>query len=136
VTVATMGIPAPRLPAWRARFLFTVILLWFAVLGARAFYLQGMSTGFLQAKGELRYSRTIELSATRGMIVDRHNEPLAISTPVESVAASPADLEVTPEQMQELSRLLNVSVSEMSKKIEDREREFVYLKRLLPPEQA
>ncbi len=128
--------PAPRLPAWRARFLFAVILLWFAALGARAFYLQGINTGFLQAKGESRYSRVIELPATRGMIVDRHNAPLAISTPVESVAASPADLEATPEQIKKLSRLLNVGAAELETKLADREREFVFLKRQLPPEQA
>jgi cell division protein FtsI (penicillin-binding protein 3) len=136
MSAATLNAPAPRLPAWRARFLFAVIALWFVALGGRAFYLQGMNTGFLQAKGESRYSRVIELPATRGMIVDRNNEPLAISTPVESVAASPADFEVTPEQMQKLSRLLDVGVAELESKLADKDREFVFLKRQLPPQHA
>lgn len=131
-----LGNQIPRLPAWRARLLFVLLLLWFAVLAGRAFYLQSMKTDFLQAKGESRYARVITLPATRGMIVDRNNEPLAISTPVESVAASPADLDATPDQLQKLARLLNVSGGELAAKLADRQREFVFLKRQLPPEQA
>ena len=77
--------PAVKLPAWRARVLFGLLLVWFVGLTGRALYLQGLNNDFLQQKGESRYSRVIELHPTRGRIVDRHNEPLAISTPVESV---------------------------------------------------
>jgi cell division protein FtsI (penicillin-binding protein 3) len=125
-----------KLPAWRARALFGLLLVWFVALAARALYLQGLNNDFLQQKGESRYSRVIDLHPTRGRIVDRHNEPLAISTPVESVAASPADVEITPEQMKRLARLLGTDASELRKKLSDPKREFVYLKRQLPPEEA
>jgi cell division protein FtsI (penicillin-binding protein 3) len=125
-----------RLPVWRSRLLQIGLLAWFVVLGGRALYLQGLHNDFLQRKGELRYSRVIEISATRGMIVDRNKEPLAISTPVESVAASPADIEITPAQTLRLANLLEVNVGEVSKKLADPAREFVYLKRQLPPELA
>ncbi|MBI4193892.1 MAG: penicillin-binding protein 2 [Betaproteobacteria bacterium] len=131
--------PAPfplRLPAWRSRLLLLALLAWLATLAARAFYLQGLHYDFLQRKGESRYSRVIELSATRGMIVDRNREALAISTPVESVAASPADVDITPEQTLKLARLLEIDVGEVKKRLADSRREFVYLKRQLPPEQA
>ena len=127
---------ALKLPAWRSRFLLVLLLAWFAVLTARALYLQGLHHGFLQQRGEARYSRVIELSATRGKIVDRNNEPLAISTPVESVAASPADVEASPEQGAKLARLLEMDATELKKKLSDTKREFVYLKRQLPPEDA
>ena len=127
---------ALRLPAWRARLLLLVLLAWFASLAGRAFYLQRLHDDFLQQKGESRYSRVIELSATRGMIVDRNKEPLAISTPVESVAASPADIQITPEQTARLAQLLATSAGEVQRKLADTRREFVYLKRQLPPEQA
>ena len=127
---------ALRLPAWRARLLLLVLLAWFAALAGRAFYLQRLHDDFLQQKGESRYSRVIELSATRGMIVDRNKEPLAISTPVESVAASPADIQITPEQTARLAQLLATSAGEVQRKLADTRREFVYLKRQLPPEQA
>lgn len=125
-----------KLPAWRSRLLLAGLLLWFVALAVRALYLQGLNHDFLQQKGESRYSRVIEISATRGMIVDRNNEPLAISTPVESVAASPADIEITPEQTLKLAALLETDVGEIRRKIADSKREFVYLKRQLPPQQA
>ena len=127
---------ALQLPAWRARMLLGLLLAWFAALACRALYLQGLNNDFLQQKGESRYSRVIELHATRGRIVDRNNEPLAISTPVESVGASPADIRITPEQVKRLARLIETDASELAKKLSDTKREFVYLKRQLPPEDA
>jgi cell division protein FtsI (penicillin-binding protein 3) len=127
---------ALKLPAWRSRLLLLALLVWFAALALRALYLQGLHNDFLQQKGESRYSRVIELTATRGRIVDRNNEPLAISTPVESVAASPADLVITPEQAKRLARLLGMDTGELRKKLADTRREFVYLKRQLPPDDA
>ncbi|HEV2008039.1 MAG TPA: penicillin-binding protein 2, partial [Burkholderiales bacterium] len=84
-----------RLPAWRSRAVLLSLLLAFGVLAARAIYLQGLHNSFLQRKGESRYGRVIELPATRGIITDRNREPLAISTPVESVWASAADIDIT-----------------------------------------
>ncbi|HSD99156.1 MAG TPA: penicillin-binding protein 2, partial [Burkholderiales bacterium] len=127
---------ALQLPAWRSRLLLLALLLWFAALALRALYLQGLHNDFLQQKGESRYSRVLELAATRGPIVDRYNEPLAISTPVESVGASPADVEITPEQLKRLARLLDADAGELRKKLADTRREFVYLKRQLPPDEA
>jgi cell division protein FtsI (penicillin-binding protein 3) len=125
-----------KLPAWRSRVLLGLLLVWFLALTGRAFFLQGLHNDFLQQKGESRYSRVVELTATRGRIVDRNNEPLAISTPVESVAASPADVEITPEQAKRLARLLETDAAELRKKLSDTQRDFVYLKRQLPPEEA
>jgi cell division protein FtsI (penicillin-binding protein 3) len=125
-----------RLPAWRSRLLVVALVGCLAVLAARALFLQGLHYDFLQRKGESRYSRAIEISATRGMIVDRNSEPLAISTPVESVAASPADAEINPEQTAKLARLLGLDSAEIARRLSDRKREFSYLKRQLPPEQA
>ena len=96
---------ALKLPAWRSRLLLLLLLAWFVALAGRALYLQGLNNDFLQQKGESRYSRAIELMPTRGRIVDRNNEQLAISTPVESVAASPADVEMTAEEAKRLARL-------------------------------
>jgi cell division protein FtsI (penicillin-binding protein 3) len=136
VSPAAQSLFPLRLPAWRSRLLLIGLLTWFVALAGRALYQQGLHNDFLQRKGELRYSRVIEISATRGMIVDRNKEPLAISTPVESVAASPADIEISPEQTLKLANLLEMSIGEVRKKFSDLKREFIYLKRQLPPEQA
>ena len=66
-----------RVPVWRSRFTMLIILAGFVVLVGRAMYLQGYRNDFLQAKGESRYSRVIEITANRGKIVDRNGEPLA-----------------------------------------------------------
>ena len=77
-----------ELPKWRARVLFSLLMLILIVLLARAVYLQGIHNEFLQQEGVARYGRVVDISAHRGNIVDRNGEPLAISTPVESVWAS------------------------------------------------
>jgi len=136
VNAAASPALALKFQTWRSRLLLIGLIAWFIALGARALYLQGLHNDFLQAKGESRYSRVISLSATRGMIVDRQNEPLAISTPVESVAASPADIDISTEDRVKLARLLDMELAELKRRLSDTKREFVYLKRQLPPEQA
>ncbi len=123
------------LPAWRSRTLFVLLLLAMLALFARAVYLQGIHNDFLQQKGDARYARVIEVPAHRGMITDRNGEPLAISTPVESVWASPSEVEIDLRQLMNLARVLGMTPEALRDKLQTR-RDFVYLKRQLPPEQA
>ena len=125
-----------RLPAWRARFALAALLAAFLVLAARSLYLQSISTGFLQEKGEARYSRVLEVPATRGRVVDRNGEALAISTPVKSVWAIPEDVDATPAQLKSLAALLALDPRELGRKLSAAERDFVYLKRQIAPETA
>ena len=125
-----------QLPAWRSRLMLLLLLAGFAVLIGRAIYLQGLHNDFLRERGEARYGRVLEITAHRGIIMDRHGEPLAVSTPVESVWASPDDVRITPEQERQLAKLLNLNVSELRKRLEDKSRDFVYLRRQLPPDDA
>ncbi len=127
---------ALKFSPWRSRLLLIGLIGWFIALTLRAVYLQGLHNDFLQAKGESRYSRVLSLSATRGMIVDRNSEPLAISTPVESVAASPSDTAMSSAQLAKLARLLEMDPKEVTRRLADSKRDFVYLKRQLPPEEA
>src|SRR3990167_8915540 len=96
------------LPGWRAAILFMLLLAGLAGLLGRGVYLQGIHDGFLQEKGNARYSRVIEVSAHRGMITDRNGEPLAVSTPVESVWVSPADVEADSRQVMQLAQILGM----------------------------
>jgi len=124
------------LPPWRARLLFGFLLLGFAGLLVRAVYLQGINDGFLQQKGDARYVRVVEVPAHRGMISDRNGEPLAISTPSESIWASPPDVEAKVEQIQQLAKILGLPFAELNGRIRDTSRGFIYLKRQIPPEIA
>ena len=125
-----------RLPVWRARFAVALLLAAFAVLAGRSVYLQSVNTVFLQGKGEARYSRVLEVPATRGRVVDRNGDALAISTPVKSVWAIPDDVKATPAQLKGLASLLSLDSRELGRKLSEAEREFVYLKRQIPPETA
>ena len=135
MSVASLPLPV-RLPQWRSRFALIALLAAFLVLAGRSIFLQSMETGFLQGKGEARYSRVLEVAATRGRVVDRNGEALAISTPVKSVWAIPEDVSATPAQMKSLAALLSMDPRELGRKLGDAEREFVYLKRQIPPEAA
>ncbi len=122
-----------RLPAWRSRLMALAILSCFAVLICRSFYLQVLHNDFLQEKGDSRYRRDLEISASRGRIADRHGDVLAISTPMKSVWAIPADARLTQQQTKQLAALLEIDVKELSRRLAS-DKPFVFLKRQLPPD--
>lgn len=121
-----------RLPPWRARLLLGLLLAGSVALVGRSFYLQGINKEFLIGKGESRYERVIEMPATRGRILDRHGDVLAISTPVKSVWAIPEDAKLTPAQTRALAKLLEADPREVTRKLAA-ERDFVFLKRQIAP---
>jgi cell division protein FtsI (penicillin-binding protein 3) len=121
---------------WRARTVVLLVFAGFMTLAARALYLQGMNDDFLQQRGESRYARTVVVTANRGTITDRNGDPLAISTPVESVWASPSDAKLSSQQRKKLARALGVSPKTLEKQLGNSTRDFVYLKRQLSPDLA
>ena len=125
-----------ELPKWRARVLLGLLLLILFLLLARAVYLQGIHDDFLQKEGVARYGRVVDISAHRGKIIDRNGESLAISTEVNSVWASPSDVEVTAKQISQLANIIGMNALDLKKKLSDSSRDFVYLKRQLPPDEA
>lgn len=139
-TAAGKGLPfssspilAVKLPVWRSRLVLFFLFIAFVALLARALWLQGVSTEFLQKQGATRYARTLELPATRGRITDRNGQVLASSVPVKAVWAIPDDvLEAPKEKLRELANLLEMSEAELRKKL-DSDRQFVYLKRQVEP---
>ncbi len=128
---------APRqYPLRRAALL---CLLGVAVLALvwRAVDLQLVHKQFLQEQGDARYLRTVTVAAHRGMITDRRGEPLAISTPVDSVWANPPLLLGAPESLAALSKLLNLDPRQLQAYLKARAgREFAYLKRRVNPDLA
>ena len=125
-----------NLPGWRASALFVLLVFGLFGLLVRGVYLQGIHNDFLQEKGNDRYSRVIEVNAHRGMIKDRNGEPLAVSTPVQSVWVSPADVEASNQQVRSLATVLKMNESEVRHQLFDNARDFVYLKRQISPDQA
>ena len=81
-----------HLAPWRMTTVGALILLGLGVVASRALYLQSLHTDYLQGKGDAISNRNLTLPAHRGMVSDRNGEPLAISTPVESLWARPTEL--------------------------------------------
>ncbi len=126
-----------QLYAGRHWFLLGLMLLGLTAVFGRAVYLQLFATDYLQAQGDARYLRSVEIAPSRGMILDRNGEPLAISAPVDSIWADPGTLGSAPEQWPELATALGVKVSDIKTNVENYAgREFMYLKRHLSPPDA
>lgn len=120
----------------RSRLVLFLLFLAFAGLIARALWLQGISTEFLQKQGESRYARTLELPATRGKILDRNGHVLASSVPVKAIWAIPEDVMTQPkEKISQLASLLGMNEKALYAKL-DSDRSFVYLKRQVDNEVA
>ena len=125
-----------KLEGWRSRVVLLLCLGGFALLLGRAFYLQGLNNDFLQAKGEARFVRVVDMPASRGAVMDRYGKMLAISTPVESIWSSPADIEADASQVAKLASALGMDRKVLTERIADSDKNFVWLKRQLSPEQA
>ena len=85
------------------------ILLSFLLL-LRATYLQVLNKDFLINQGNARQMREPTIMAYRGMITDRNNKPLAISTPVDSLAINRKNFLISPQQLNDLSELLDIGI--------------------------
>ncbi len=112
-----------------------IMLLACVVLFARAVNLQVMESEFLQSEGEARFLRQVEIPTVRGNILDRHGEPLAVSTPVDSIWAHPRTLLQETAQIPMLAGLLDIPADELERRLTQRaSREFVWLKRRVHPD--
>ena len=108
-----------------------------ALLVWRAVDIQVLNREFLQEQGDARHLRVVSMPAHRGMITDRNGEPLAISTPVDSVWANPRELLAARAQWPDLMRLLHLDATTLQRHLAKRvDREFIYLKRAVSPELA
>ena len=106
-----------NLAPWRMAAMGSLLLAGFTVVALRAFYLQGLNTDYLQGKGDAVANRNLTLPAHRGQVSDRHGQLLAISTPVESLWARPAELKLSGGERAQLARVLGMSASELSKQL-------------------
>ncbi|MGH8060796.1 MAG: peptidoglycan D,D-transpeptidase FtsI family protein [Pseudoxanthomonas sp.] len=103
----------------------------------RAAYVQLVNSDFYQREGNERFIRNIEIPTSRGMITDRNGEPVAMSSPVESIWCDPQELLKTPDRLPELARALGEPLDTLTSRVSQRaEKEFYYLKRRINPDEA
>ncbi|MDH3747841.1 MAG: penicillin-binding transpeptidase domain-containing protein [Gammaproteobacteria bacterium] len=119
----------------------SLVILFFAIFAssliARAVHLQVLDTEFLNQQADTRHLRTEKITAHRGAITDRNGEPLAISTPVDSVWANPKELAAAVDRVPKLADALGLNADLLMRRItRSMDKEFLYLKRHLSPEKA
>jgi len=124
------------LQRWRMRLTLALLFGGFAALSARAVYLQVWQSEFLTDQGEKRVQRIAPIPAYRGMITDRRGEPLAVSTPVETLWANPREANPSAAQIQSLAHILDKNPDQLRRLFADKSKGFVYIDRLVEPPKA
>jgi cell division protein FtsI (penicillin-binding protein 3) len=121
-----------RLKLYRLVSLYVFILLWIALIAGRLIYLQGFRSEQYRNQAREQQSGFLEVSSSRGEILDRRLEELAISVRADSLFAEPHKIKDRLAAAQLLSPILGVSPDEIHKKLLSG-RHFVYLGRKLAP---
>ena len=122
---------------WRSYVVLGLVVAGAIGLAARAVELQLVDHGFLAKQGDDRSMRVVKIAAHRGAITDRSGEPMAISTPVDSIWVNPQELNDNIDQLPKLARALQQDPQSLARRITSNlDREFLYLVRHMPPEDA
>ncbi len=123
--------------SWRLILISAIFLLFAALIVCRLIQLQISHTAFLQAQGNARTLRVVDIPSYRGMITDRRGTPLAISSPVHAAWINPQHFNANESQLKDLSELLGMSSQQINEKVTQHpNRVFVYIKRGIPPDVA
>src|SRR5690242_1632294 len=128
---------APGSFRWRAYFLIGVLVCGAVALVYRAVNLTLVDHSFLAKEGDARFSRVAQIAAHRGTITDRYGEPLAVSTPVDSVWVNPKELALATDQIPRLAGALKLDRQELTRRVTSNlDREFLYVARGRQPAEA
>ena len=129
INYASSPLLTSKTPVWRSKFIVAVIAIGFVGLIGRAAYIQVINNNFFKRQGEVRFVRTLDLPANRGKILDRNGLILASSVLSPSVWAIPEDVEIDDANLGKLAKLLDMPKTELSQKLNDDDKSFVWLKR-------
>ena len=122
---------------WRFRIVLALLALMVGAIAWRIVDLQVLDQEFLKGQGDARSVRHIPIPAHRGLITDRHGEPLAVSTPVTTLWGNPRELQAARARWPELAEALGQDSATLTKRLQEQaEREFIYLVRGLTPQQG
>ena len=130
-----MGSKGDRLAVKHLLIVAGLALLWMTAVFGRLAYLQLFRHSEYMARAQRQQQRVIEITPKRGSIFDRNMHPLAMSIPVDSAFAVPAEL--ADEQLAAglLSGVLGIPPDVLETRLES-SRSFVWIARKLPPDKA
>lgn len=117
VNYSTSPLLASKTPPWRSRLLVVMMGAGFVLLVGRAAYVQVLHADFFLKKGEERYASTVVLPASRGRIIDRNGQILAISVNAPTLSVNPRQFKATDDQKRALVGLLKIPARELDAKL-------------------
>ena len=122
---------------WRLYLVLFALFLCVVAIAWKVSVLHITDRDFLQGQGDARTIRTVPLVANRGLITDRNGEPLAVSTPVQSIWVNPTEVAEEDAAIAILAQELELNAEALASNIKSNSsREFLYVKRRLPPAEA
>src|ERR1700723_2855906 len=122
---------------WRAYVLVGLLICAATGLVWRAANLQLVDHTFLEKEGDARFSRVVQIAAHRGTITDRYGEPLAVSTPVDSIWVNPKEIALASDQIPRLASALKQDRTDLARRITSNlDRDYLYLARHREPSEA
>jgi cell division protein FtsI (penicillin-binding protein 3) len=113
----------------RIGLLFAMFVLAFVVIVARAAWLQGVEGSALSADAKGQQTETVEVPGSRGEILDRNREPLAISEDAATIYATPYQVEDPERTASKLAGVLDQDENDILRALADRESGFAYIAR-------
>lgn len=133
----TQAHPPSSTSPWRLRLVWIVLLPLLLLLMGRLVQLHLFERDFLKHQGDVRTLRVESIQANRGMITDRHGEPLAISSQVATLWANPRQLPQDAEPIFALAEALGETPKDFIQRLQRyADREFMYLRRQVTPDVA
>ncbi|PSF07534.1 peptidoglycan D,D-transpeptidase FtsI family protein [Marinobacter halophilus] len=123
--------------AWRFGSVLGIFLLVMLGIGWRLVDLHVVDNEFLRQQGDVRTIRVESIDAHRGVVTDRHGEPLAVSTPVQTLWANPSEIDPDDPRLGGLARVLGMTEGALRERLRTfAGREFIYLRRKVQPSLA
>ncbi|MDQ2939899.1 MAG: hypothetical protein M3R23_05155, partial [Actinomycetota bacterium] len=104
-----------RLVERRIGLLFAAFFLCFAVILARALWLQGVRGGALASEATSQQTEMVTVPGLRGRVLDRRGQELAVSEDAASVYATPYQVKDPERTASRLASVLDVSRDELLK---------------------
>jgi cell division protein FtsI (penicillin-binding protein 3) len=112
-----------------------VALLWITAVFGRLSYLQLVRHSDYLARAQRQQQRSFDITPKRGIIYDRNMHALAMSVPVKSAFAVPAEIVDESLAVHLLSGVVNVPEDVLQARFES-SRSFAWISRKLPPEKV
>ncbi len=126
-----------RVVSGRMQFVLAVVFGLFIALIVRIAYLQTAMHEQLVSEGENRFERVLKFSAQRGNILDRNDQILSTSTPVDSLAANPQVFCRHRSRWAELASNVGVDIRLMNERCNRySDSGFMYVLKRVSPERA